>query len=68
MEGTLQEGVRLYQMKRWDAALQELLRVNSDHFEAEDSADLAYYLGLCCTKLERYDDALVYLEQVIALG
>jgi tetratricopeptide (TPR) repeat protein len=68
MEGTLQEGIRLYRLRRWEAALQELLRVNADRFEDEERADLSYYLGLCCTKLERYDDALVYLEQVVNLG
>ena len=27
--------------------------------------ELAYYLGLCYSKLKRYDDALLYLEQVV---
>ena len=26
---------------------------------------MAYYIGLCYARLERYDDALVYLEQVV---
>jgi tetratricopeptide (TPR) repeat protein len=66
--GSLHEGVRLYKLKRWELALQELLSVRSDRFTAEENIDLAYYLGLCYTKLERYDDALLYLEQVVTAG
>jgi tetratricopeptide (TPR) repeat protein len=65
MEGSLQEGIRLFNLKRWDLALQELLQVKGDNFSTEKNTELAYYLGLCYTKLERYDDALLYLEQVI---
>jgi tetratricopeptide (TPR) repeat protein len=64
-KGSLQEGIRLYRLKRWEIALQELLQVNADKFEPEENAELAYYLGLCYTKLERFDDALLYLEQVV---
>ena len=66
--GTLSEGIRLYRLKRWDLALTELLNVNSERFSPEENAELAYYLGLCYTKLERYDDALLYLEQVVTSG
>jgi tetratricopeptide (TPR) repeat protein len=55
-------------MKRWEIALQELLRVDAERFSGEERADLAYYLGLCYTKLARYDDALLYLEQVVTSG
>ncbi|MDR1948199.1 MAG: tetratricopeptide repeat protein [Spirochaetaceae bacterium] len=65
MAGTLQEGIRLFNLKRWELALQELLQVKSENFSAEKNTELAYYLGLCYTKLERYDDALLYLEQVV---
>jgi tetratricopeptide (TPR) repeat protein len=68
MAGNLEEGKRLFRMKRWDMALQELLEVKADKFSDEDNADLAYYLGLCYTKLARYDDALLYLEQVVTSG
>ena len=67
-QGTLNEGVRLYRLKRWEQALEELLAVNNDRFTAEENSELAYYLGLCYTKLERYDDALLYLEQVVTSG
>jgi tetratricopeptide (TPR) repeat protein len=65
MAGTLQEGIRLFNLKRWDFALREFLQVKGDNFSTETNTELAYYLGLCYTKLERYDDALLYLEQVI---
>jgi tetratricopeptide (TPR) repeat protein len=64
-KGSLQEGIRLYRLKRWDLALQELLRIDADRFNADENVELAYYLGLCYTKQERYDDALLYLEQVV---
>jgi tetratricopeptide (TPR) repeat protein len=68
MAGTLHEGKRLFNLKRWDLALQELLQVKVDSFSTRETTELAYYLGLCYTKLERYDDALLYLEQVITSG
>ena len=66
--GNLIEGIRLYRLKRWEFALAELLAVNTERFTPEENLELAYYLGLCYTKLERYDDALLYLEQVVTSG
>jgi tetratricopeptide (TPR) repeat protein len=66
--GSLQEGIRLYRLKRWDLALAELLGVNTDRLNPEENTELSYYLGLSYTKLERYDDALLYLEQVVTSG
>jgi len=62
---SLEEGIRLFKIKRWDKALEEFLKLDSDKFEKEDAIELAYYLGLCYTKLDRLDDALLYLEQVV---
>jgi tetratricopeptide (TPR) repeat protein len=62
----LEEGIRIFRLKRWEAALDKFLQVDTEGFSPEENAELAYYLGLCYTKLERYDDALLYLEQVIA--
>jgi tetratricopeptide (TPR) repeat protein len=62
---SLEEGIRLFKIKRWDKALEEFLRIDTALFESEDNAEIAYYLGLCYTKLERFDDALLYLEQVV---
>jgi tetratricopeptide (TPR) repeat protein len=49
-------------------ALEEFLGVKAADFTAGENAELAYFLGLCYTKLERYDDALLYLEQVVTAG
>ncbi len=68
MAGTLQEGIRLFRLKRWDLAIAELLQVDTGRFSPEQNSELAYYLGLCYTKLERFDDALLYLEQVVTSG
>ncbi|MDR1178585.1 MAG: tetratricopeptide repeat protein [Spirochaetaceae bacterium] len=68
MADTLQEGIRLFRLKRWEGALREFLVVDSGRFDPEQNAELAYYMGLCYTKLERYDDALLYLEQVVTSG
>ncbi|GAB1481306.1 tetratricopeptide repeat protein [Treponema sp.] len=68
MAGSLREGVRLYRSKRYDIALGELLQVDSSLSDDDDNAELAYYLGLCYTRLSRYDDALLYLEQVVTSG
>jgi tetratricopeptide (TPR) repeat protein len=66
--GTLQEGIRLFRMKRWDMALKEFLSIDTERFGTEENTELAYYLGLCYTKLARFDDALLYLEQVVTAG
>ena len=62
---SLDEGIRLFKTKRWDKALEEFLQISADGFSTEENTELAYYLGLCYTKLERFDDALLYLEQVV---
>jgi tetratricopeptide (TPR) repeat protein len=62
---SLEAGIKLFHIKRWDKALEEFLQVDTADFEVNDNTELAYYLGLCYTKLERYDDALLYLEQVV---
>lgn len=61
----MQEGIRLYRLKRWDLALQEFRRIDTEKSEAGENTELAYYMGLCYTQLAQYDDALLYLEQVI---
>ncbi|MDR0641729.1 MAG: tetratricopeptide repeat protein [Treponema sp.] len=64
--GRLQEGIRLFRMKRYDLALKELSMVDGALFSPEENSELAYYLGLCHTKLEHYEEALLYLDQVIS--
>ena len=67
-ENKLKKGMRLYRIKRWENALEEFLTVETEHFNSEERAELAYYLGLCCTKLERFDEALQYFEQVLTIS
>ena len=62
------EGVSLYRMKEWGKALEEFLSKDAAGFNREEKMELAYYLGLCYTKLEQYDEAMTYLEQVVTGG
>lgn len=62
----LQEGIVLYQKNDYNGALSFFLSLPED--SEINSIELAYYLGLCYAKLERYDDALLYLEQVVTGG
>jgi tetratricopeptide (TPR) repeat protein len=62
-EASFKEGVRLFRNKRYEAALKEFLELETGDGEYPE---LSYYLGLCYTNLEKYDEALLYLEQVVA--
>ncbi|MCL2215039.1 MAG: tetratricopeptide repeat protein [Treponema sp.] len=64
----IQEGVNLYRIKDWDNALKEFLSLDRSGFSFDEKNEIAYYLGLCYTKLEKYDEALACLEQVVTLG
>jgi tetratricopeptide (TPR) repeat protein len=68
LEIKFQEGVRLYRMKNWKSALREFLSTDTSGFNYEEKIELAYYLGLCYTKLKYYEEALTYLEQVVTAG
>lgn len=60
---SMHEALRLYKLGRYREALEKLRKLKVD----EDSyGELSYYLGLCYTKLEQYDEALIYLEQVVS--
>ncbi|MBP5587195.1 MAG: tetratricopeptide repeat protein [Treponema sp.] len=63
---SLHEGVTLYNQKKYSDALAFFLGLPED--SSIDNIELAYYIGLCHAKLERYDDALLYLEQVVTSG
>ena len=58
----LKGGLRYLHLKNYRSALEEFLLVEGD---PSDSPDLSYYLGICYTNLEKYDEALLYLEQVV---
>jgi tetratricopeptide (TPR) repeat protein len=62
----LTQGVQLYKQRRYTDALTFFIGLPSD--TGADSIELAYYIGLCYAKLQRYDDALLYLEQVVTSG
>jgi len=66
-DSRFKKALRLFLTKRWENALEEFLLVDGRSFNSDQKAELAYYLGLCCVKLERYDDAPMYLEQVIGI-
>lgn len=62
MAGDLNEAVRLYKSRRFEQALRILLAMEDD---PADNVEISYYLGLCYTQLKQYEDALLYLEQVV---
>jgi len=64
----LQEGIQYYRLKDWGNALKKFLSKCDDNLESEERLELNYYLGLCYTKLGKYDDALTSLEQVVTAG
>jgi len=68
LNSKIQEGVNLYRKKNWDKALKEFLSLDKSEFNFDEKNEIAYYLGLCYTKLKQYDEALTCLEQVVTLG
>jgi tetratricopeptide (TPR) repeat protein len=56
---------RLFGMRDWQGALHSLRGIASTE---ANYLDLAYFLGLCHTRLEQWDEALLYLEQVVTSG
>ncbi len=61
----MEKAVQLLKQRRYEAALQEFL--NADVPE-EQHFELSYYLGLCYTHLGKFDEALIFLEQVLGSG
>lgn len=62
----LKPGVELYKKKAYTDALAYFLSLPSD--TGADKMEIAYFLGLCYAKLQKYDDALTYLEAVVTSG
>ena len=62
----LQEGINLYNQQKYSDSLTFFLGLPEN--SAIDNIELAYFIGLCYAKLQRYDDALLYLEQVVTSG
>lgn len=65
-EDALQKGVLLYKQRRYADALAFFLALPED--VQVDSTTLAYHIGLCYARLEKWEDALLYLEQVVTSG
>lgn len=63
MADRLIEGVNLYKRKDYTGALSFFLSLPDP--SGRDALDIAYYLGLCYFNLNRYDDAMLYLEQIV---
>ena len=59
----LSEGIALYKKGDYTSSLAFFLGVPDD--SKADDMELSYYIGLCYARLNRYDDALLYLEQVV---
>jgi len=62
MEESLNEAARRYSERNWAGTLEALRDVESTE---ANHLDLAYLLGLCHARLEHWDEALLYLEQVV---
>ena len=65
-ENILAQGIALYKQKAYSGALSFFLSLPIDC--GADKNEISYYLGLCYAKLQKYDDALLYLEQVVTSG
>ncbi len=63
MQASIERGIKFYNTKRYEQALQEFQETDADPTE---NPELAYYLGLTLTQLERFEEGLVYLEQVVS--
>ncbi len=61
MKPDIKRGIKLYHSKKYELALKEFKLLEE---EGNLNIEVIYYIGLCLTQLERYDEALLYLEQV----
>lgn len=65
MSDNLRQGIKLYQSRKYTDALSFFLSLPP---ESADNIELAYFIGLCYARLNKYDEALLYLEQVVTNG
>lgn len=69
MAETLRDGIELYRCGKYTDALTLFLSLpSSDANTGEHNAggfELAYYIGLTYARLHNYDEAVLYLEQVV---
>ena len=60
----LVQGVKLYRNGKYTDALKFFQSLSPGEIS---DLDTAYFIGLCYMKLKRYEDALLYLEQVVTI-
>lgn len=65
-DNLLFDGINLYKNGNYSQALAFFLALPQD--SSIDKIEVAYYLGLCYAKLGKYDDSLLFLEQVVTSG
>jgi tetratricopeptide (TPR) repeat protein len=58
----MREGIALYKAARYSEALEQFLKAE---VTSKEHAIFSYYLGLTYSRLRRWDEALLYLEQVV---
>lgn len=68
MTSKYNEGIRLFKDGLYADALHCFLREAESPDNDIFKIDIAYYIGLCYAKLRQYDDALLYIEQVVTSG
>jgi len=68
LDEKFEDAVNLYRQKSWEKALELFLSTDTSAFTFDEKMEFSYYLGLCYTKLEHYDEALTFLEQVVTSG
>ncbi len=61
MKPDIKRGIKFYHSKKYEQALKEFRMLEE---EDDLNIEVIYYIGLCLTQLGRYDEALLYLEQV----
>ncbi len=67
MAETMQDGIKLYKKGSVTDALAVFLSLPAPNITSSDDSgfELAYYIGLSYARLQRYDEAMLYLEQVV---
>ena len=66
MTNSINEAFRLYNAKNYSEALSLLLSIPVA--ETGRNPNLAYLIGLCFARMEKYEDAIIYLEQVVTMN
>ena len=61
-ENISEKGINLYKNGKYAEALSFFLSISSEN---GNDLEIAYYIGLSYMKLKKYEDALLYLEQVV---